>query len=105
MKFQGKMVTTHWILTEVADAFAGSSARKIIRGLVAELENDSSVLLLEASPDLFQRGLSLYHERPDKGWSLTDCISFVVMKDWDLTEALTGDRHFTQAGFHPVFAD
>jgi uncharacterized protein len=42
--------------------------------------------------------------RPDKDWSLTDCISFVVMKDEGIREALTGDRHFTQAGFVPLFA-
>ena len=103
MGFQGRMVTTHWILSEVADAFAGSSARQSIRALVMELENDPSVLLLEASAELFHRGLDLYHERPDKHWSLTDCISFVVMTDQGLSEALTGDHHFAQAGFQPVF--
>ena len=45
------------------------------------------------------RGVALYAERPDKDWSLTDCISFVVMRTMDITEALTGDRHFEQAGF------
>jgi predicted nucleic acid-binding protein len=105
LKFQGRMVTTHWILAEVADAFAGSSARRMIKSLVADLEDDPSVMLLEANAELFQRGLELYHERPDKCWSLTDCISFVVMRDQGLIEALTGDHHFTQAGFHPVFGE
>jgi predicted nucleic acid-binding protein len=41
----------------------------------------------------------LFAKRPDKAWSLTDCISFVVMRDQDIAEALTGDRHFEQAGF------
>ena len=103
MRFQGRMVTTQWILTEVADAFAGASARQTIRALVEELENDPAVWLVEASADIFQRGLDLYHERPDKHWSLTDCISFVVMTDQGLHEALTGDHHFAQAGFHPIF--
>ena len=103
MGFQGRMVTTHWILSEVADAFAGSSARQTIKALVTELENDPSVLLLEASAELFHQGLDLYHKRPDKRWSLTDCISFVVMGDRGLSEALTGDHHFAQAGFRPIF--
>ena len=51
------------------------------------------------SSELFQRGLLLYQERKDKEWQLTDCISFVVMKDEGVKEALTGDRHFDQAGF------
>jgi predicted nucleic acid-binding protein len=44
----------------------------------------------------------LFARRPDKSWSLTDCISFVVMADRGLTEALTGDRHFEQAGFRAL---
>jgi predicted nucleic acid-binding protein len=45
------------------------------------------------------RGIQLYDSRPDKQWSLTDCISFVVMQDRGIVEALTGDHHFEQAGF------
>jgi len=44
----------------------------------------------------------LYQNRPDKNWSLTDCISFVVMQEHGITEALTADRHFEQAGFVPL---
>lgn len=51
------------------------------------------------STELFDRGIALYSERRDKQWPLTDCISFVVMADHGLTHALTGDRHFEQAGF------
>lgn len=45
------------------------------------------------------QGIELYSQRPDKNWSLTDCISFQVMKSFGITEALTGDHHFEQAGF------
>lgn len=48
---------------------------------------------------LFSEGLLLYRDREDKEWSLTDCISFVVMEREGLTEALTGDHHFEQAGY------
>jgi uncharacterized protein len=41
----------------------------------------------------------MFAARSDKRWSLTDCISFVVMQERGLTEALTADRHFEQAGF------
>jgi hypothetical protein len=51
-----------------------------------------------------QRGLDLFAGRSDKNWSLTDCISFVVMQDEGLTEALTGDSHFEQAGFKALLA-
>ncbi len=48
------------------------------------------------------RGLKLYAQRPDKDWSLTDCISFLVMSDEVLTDALTGDHHFEVAGFNAL---
>ena len=55
--------------------------------------------------DTFARGFDLYARRPDKSWSLTDCISFVVMTDRGLTEALTGDHHFEQAGFRALLRE
>ena len=48
---------------------------------------------------MFDKGVGLYAARPDKDWSLTDCISFVVMQEHGITDALTGDHHFEQAGF------
>lgn len=58
--------------------------------------------ILPASSELLQRGLALYQARPDKEWQLSDCISFIVMEQEGLTEALTGDRHFEQAGFQAL---
>jgi uncharacterized protein len=57
------------------------------------------VTIIEPDERLGRRGLALYDARPDKERSLTDCISFVVMADEALTDALTGDKHFEQAGF------
>lgn len=56
------------------------------------------------SRSLFDRGIELYNARDDKDWSLTDCISFVVMEEHGIKEALTGDRHFEQAGFRALLA-
>ena len=63
------------------------------------LRRREDVVLLPSSRELFDRGLQLFSDRPDKEWSLTDCISFVVMGERSLTEALTSDHHFEQAGF------
>ena len=52
-----------------------------------------------ASADLFDAGMTLHRDRPDKQWSLTDCISFIVMEHRQLDRALTPDHHFEQAGF------
>ncbi len=53
---------------------------------------------------LLSRALSLYEARPDKQWSLTDCISFTVMSEEGLQLALTADDHFHQAGFQALMA-
>lgn len=60
---------------------------------------DEGVVLLPPDQILFDAGLELYASRSDKEWSLTDCISFVVMRERGITDALTGDHHFEQAGF------
>jgi len=86
-------------LTEVADAFAASTARDRIAGFVAALEGDVNTKIVPATQALFHRGLERYAARPDKDWTLTDCISFVVMEDEGITDPLTGDQHFVQAGF------
>ena len=54
---------------------------------------------MASSPELFASGSDLYAQRLDKDWSLTDCISFVVMRERGIAEALTADHHFEQAGF------
>lgn len=99
-----QLVTTRWVLVETANAFCAPEFRGAAANFLLSVENDPSVRIVGDSDELYQRGLLLYSERPDKAWSLTDCISFLVMDDADLREALTEDHHYTQAGFIPVFA-
>ena len=96
------LLTTAWVLTEVADGLAQPYHRPAVVRLLTTLRRNPSVEILPPDFDLFDRGFDLYTRRTDKAWSLTDCISFVVMTDRDLTEALTGDRHFEQAGFRAL---
>ncbi len=96
------LITTEWVLMEFADAFAESGSRRLVAPFIRELHEDPNVEIVSATADLFQRGLRLYDERKDKGWMLTDCTSFVVMRDGGITGALTGDHHFQQAGFQAL---
>ena len=96
------IVTTAWVLTEVGDAFAAPRQRPAFLILVDQLRKDPRTTIVPASQALFERGFELYSKRPDKGWSLTDCISFTVMADYQIIEALTGDHHFEQAGFRAL---
>ena len=95
-----ELVTTAWVLTEVADGFAETaSGRAAFARLLSLLRPNARVVIAPASQALFDRGVELYHERPDKAWSQTDSISFVVMGEQGLNKALTADHHFEQAGF------
>ena len=100
--FDGKLITTAWVLTELADGMAGPADRQTFIHLHQALSTDPDVTIVPPEPAIFAEGLALYADRPDKEWSLTDCISFVVMQRHGLTEALTGDHHFAQAGFQAL---
>jgi len=95
-------VTTEWILTELADGLSGVSDRQAFIDFHSALRGDAAVKIIPSNSELFAAGVELYAERSDKEWSLTDCISFVVMKRDGLTDALTGDHHFEQAGFRAL---
>ncbi len=100
---QHQFVTTAWVITEVADANCAAKTRGWFETLYRLLESDPKFSILPSDQNFHVRGLDLYFSRPDKDWSLTDCISFVVMQDEKLTDALTGDHHFSQAGFNALF--
>jgi predicted nucleic acid-binding protein len=98
--------TTDAVLTEVLAMFSGAGeylrqgAARRIRALLS----DTRVILVPASHELFLEGLALYEQRPDKAYSLTDCISMQVMRREGLTEVLTNDHHFIQEGFRVLFS-
>lgn len=92
-------VTTAWVLLELANSLSAPRYRLTFIALLEQLRLDPDVIIYEAERTLFDEGLSLYQNRTDKNWSLTDCISFVVMAREGITEALTGDRDFEPAGF------
>ena len=74
-----------------------------MRGLAIDLlhriEQSSRIEVVDVTPELYAKGWELYSNRLDKDWGMIDCISFVIMQERNLTEALTSDHHFEQAGF------
>ncbi len=96
----GRLYTSVWVLIEVADALAVPGRRQRFLPLLQFLLASPSVTIVPTEQTLFDRAVTLYDQRPDKAWSLTDCISFAIMEDHGLRDALTGDHHFEQAGFN-----
>jgi len=94
-----KLITTDAVLTEIGNALAKSQWRELAVDTLNDLRDDEDVEILSISSEVFSKALNFYSSRMDKEWGLTDCISFVVMEDRKLTDALTTDHHFEQAGF------
>lgn len=103
--FTGAIVTSHWVLVEVADAFSREADREKFSRLIASLESNDHHTVIEADGESFRSGVELFSSRPDKSWSLTDCLSFVLMEKLGLREAFTEDHHFEQAGFIALLQD
>jgi predicted nucleic acid-binding protein len=99
-----KLVTTDCVLLETGDACCEPDDHGDFLALYESITRDSRFQIVRLTPELLSRGVELFRNRPDKNWPLTDCISFVVMKDYQLMDALTADRHFEQAGFKALLA-
>jgi len=90
---------------EIANALSGQRYRRAAMELLQSLEADPRVKIIPLSEALYAQAFRLYCERPDKEWGLTDCISFVVMQDRKITESLTTDEHFQQAGLRALLLE
>jgi predicted nucleic acid-binding protein len=93
------LVTTDWVLMEVGDALCRERDRAVFLSLLEDLSKDPDLVVVRADAATFDKAVALFAARPDKEWSLTDCTSFVVMQQQGLSDALTADHHFEQAGF------
>jgi len=93
------LLTTRAVVLEIGNALAKQRYREAAIDLLNSLEADPDVEIVPISEVLYKRAFQLYRKRMDKEWGLTDCISFVIMQDQGLIEALTADEHFKQAGF------
>lgn len=93
------LVTHEGVLMEVGNALAGAKTRATVTKLLDTISRSARIELVHFTPTFLDAGWSLFSERMDKDWGIVDCLSFVVMKDLGISEALTADRHFSQAGF------
>ncbi len=101
------LLTSEAVLVEFLNFF--SSFRPEIRReavhVAARIHEGSAIEVVASSSRLFQRGRRFYEQRPDKTYSMVDCMSMVIMRGRDITEVLTNDDHFAQEGFTVLLED
>lgn len=101
----GRLITTEAIVLEVTDALAGVGTRRLVVSLVDQMRGDPDLEIIPLDEALLVKAWRLFTARMDKDWQLTDCISFVVMEERGITEALAYDQHFIQAGFRALLRE
>ncbi len=96
------LVTTEYVLVELLDALISPPVRAPAASAVGAFRRSRVMRIVPASTALLEEGIGWFATHTDKRWSLTDCISFVVMRREGIIGALTNDHHFEQAGFRAL---
>jgi hypothetical protein len=97
--YDGQVLTTDFVLVEFGNYLFRIKDRPFLEPVLHNIRTNPQYEIVPASRELLQRGIDRFIARTDKEWSLTDCISFVVMEGRGVTETLTSDADFAQAGF------
>ncbi|PYQ31761.1 MAG: nucleic acid-binding protein [Acidobacteria bacterium] len=102
-----RIVTSEMVLTEVLNAFAGKGEllRKAACDLFDRIRSNANAEIVPMTSIALRNAVDRYRSRADKTWGVTDCTSFLIMEQKGITEALSADREFQQAGFKALMAD
>ena len=99
-----KLVTTRAVLLEIGNALSRERHRTAAVRLLEALEADPDVGIVPLTESLYAQAVALFQDRPDKEGGLTDCVSFVVMRERRMRSAITTDDHFAQAGYQVLLS-
>lgn len=104
-QYRGAFLTSEFVLIELGNWLAETAQRRVMGEFVRRLHSDPRTTILPADSAWTSLGLELYVSRRDKQWSFIDCISFQMMRQHGVTDALSADHHFTQAGFNALLIE
>jgi uncharacterized protein len=96
---EASLLTTRAILLELGAALSGLRHRAIAADMLRAIEADPAIEIVGLDDALYSDALEIFAQHQDKEWSLTDCVSFVVMRARGVDQALSADHHFQQMGF------
>lgn len=98
------MIVTDAVLLEIGNNLARNFKKESIEAIEGFFESEE-VEVVRLDESLFNKAFNFYKMHADKTWGLVDCISFIVMKENNIIDALTSDKHFVQAGFRALMLD
>lgn len=99
---QLRIITSEFVIFETGSCLSKHPFRLPFIKLMEEFTEMDNGEIVEATQDILKEALGLFATRPDKEWSLVDCFSFLIMQELQLTDALSADHHFIQAGFRTL---
>lgn len=97
--------TTQAVILEIGNALSKLKYRQAAIGIIQSLDSDQNTTIISLTNELHDEAFDLFRSRPDKEWGLVDCVSFVVMREQYITDALTADEHFVQADFRALLRE
>ncbi|MBW1649747.1 MAG: type II toxin-antitoxin system VapC family toxin [Deltaproteobacteria bacterium] len=100
-----ELITTNAVMLEIGNALSKLKYREFGVKLLEAIEQDPKITVIPMSEIFYNEAFRLYRKRLDKEWGLTDCVSFIIMRNRKINEALTTDEHFKQAGFRALLLE
>ena len=104
LKNQRKFIVSDWVIAETGNGLARSKKTHAFPDAVKRLLASTRAEIVFVDLALMQDAIDYYAAHDDKTWGLVDCVSFLLMERRGIVDAFTSDRHFQQAGFHPLLA-
>lgn len=97
-----RFVTTEYVVDETVTLLLVRHSHAAAVDFLDTVERSEALRLEWIGPERFHAAADFFRKHTDKGWSFTDCASFVLMHELRIREAFTTDHHFKQAGFMPL---
>lgn len=93
------LITSDYVMDETVTLLQSRVGHNYAVRFLDTLRSSQQIQLIHLTSSHIAETINLFRKRPDKGWSFTDCSSFVLMHEYKIEIAFTFDEHFRQAGF------
>ena len=100
-----RLVTTDYVIDETVTLLQSRNLGYVARPWLDQLFDNDAIEIIWMNAERFERVRRFFTKHADKEWSFTDCFSFCVMRERQISLALASDQHFRQAGFSTLIGE